>query len=195
MEQEQVGMAETGVERWTATRLAGLPRRESVKYEIVDGELFIVHAADDDHQRAGREFTVELTLWDRRMGLGEVLPTPGLLLGEYDDVIPDVVWVSRDTMARLEGPERKLHGAPELVVEVLSPGRANERRDREVKLRLYGRIGVLEYWLADPRSRTVDVFRRCDDTLQHVATLRGEDLLTSPILPEFSVPVTRFFVR
>ena len=188
-------MAGTGTERWTATRLAALPRREGVKYEIVDGELFTVHAADDDHQLASGEFVIELGLWNRQTKLGFVMPTPGLLLGEYDDVIPDVVWVSRDTMARLEGPERKLHGAPELVVEVLSPGRANERRDREVKLRLYGRIGVLEYWLADPRARTVDVYRRLDDTLQHVATLQGDDLLTSPVLPDFSAPVARFFVR
>ena len=64
-----------------------------------------------------------------------------------------------------------------------------------MKLRLYVRIGALEYWLADPRARTVDVYRRLDDTLQHVATLQADDRLTSPVLPDFNVPAARFSGR
>jgi len=77
-----------------------------------------------------------------------------------------------------------------LVIEVLSPGRANEVRDREVKLQLYSRRGVQEYWIADWRRHTVDVYRREDGALRLVATLSDGDTVTSPLLPGFASPVS-----
>lgn len=103
-------MAKTGAERWTATRLAALTRREGVKYEMVGGELFVEPVPDNDHQLICVEIAFWLTTWNRQTRLGYVMIGPGLLLGQYDDVIPDVIWVSRQRMADLEGPERKLHG-------------------------------------------------------------------------------------
>jgi Uma2 family endonuclease len=71
--------------------------------------------------------------------------TPGLIFSDTDAVIPDVVWVSHERLARLEDEAGPLRGAPELVVEVLSPGALNERRDREAKRKLYSAYGVQEY--------------------------------------------------
>lgn len=185
-------MAEASVERWTATRLATITPKEGVRYEIVDGELF-VHAPGNKHQIVGNLCAYWLTDWNARTGLGVVIPGPGLLLGEYDDVIPDVIWVSHARRKRFEQADDKLHGAPELVVEVLSPGRANERRDREVKLRLYARIDVLEYWIVDPVATRVDVFRRRGDQLVLAASLGEGESLTSPLLPGFALPVAKLF--
>ena len=90
------------------------------------------------------------------------------------------VFVDRFPVAREDGSERalphvlisaarlkqalaedgKLHAAPELVVEVLSPGNTNERRDREAKLKLYSRHGVQEYWIVDWMKRQVEVYQR-----------------------------------
>ena len=61
---------------------------------------------------------------------------PGLIFADDDDVAPDVVWISRERLAGTLDQTGHLHTAPELVVEVLSPGSVNERRDREVKLKL-----------------------------------------------------------
>jgi Uma2 family endonuclease len=74
-------------------------------------------------------------------------------------------------------------------VEVLSPGARNERRDRDLKLKLYSRQGVQEYWIADWLLRTIQVYRRQEAELRLVATLRGDDVLTSPLLPGFSCPL------
>jgi Uma2 family endonuclease len=79
------------------------------------------------------------------------------------------------------------------VVEVLSPGSENEQRDREIKLGLYSRQRVQEYWLVDWRQRTVEVYRHNGRTLQLVATLSGDDALTSPLLPGFSCPLLRLW--
>ena len=87
------------------------------------------------------------------------------------------------------GDDGKLHAAPELVVEILSPGATNQRRDREAKLKLYAREGVGEYWIVDWRTRGVDVYRRTDERLQAAATLTDADTLTSPLLPGFAYPV------
>jgi Uma2 family endonuclease len=86
-------------------------------------------------------------------------------------------------------PDGKLYAAPELAVEILSPGSTNERRDRELKLKLYAREGVEEYWLVDWRERTVVVYRRAGAELQAVLTLTNADALTSPLLPGFACPV------
>ena len=79
--------------------------------------------------------------------------------------------------------------APELVVEVLSPGLVNEMRDREAKLQLYSRQGTEEYWIIDWRAQRVDVHRRLGDALRIVASLTSGDSLTSPLLPGFACPV------
>jgi Uma2 family endonuclease len=87
----------------------------------------------------------------------------------------------------------KLHAAPELVVELLSPGGTNERRDREAKLKLYAHQGVDEYWIVDWRTKAVEIYRRADDNLRPVAVLTGDDHLTSPVLPGFSYPVSNLW--
>ncbi len=119
--------------------------------------------------------------------------TPGVLFGEANDVIPDVAWISKERLAHLLDEAGHLTGAPELVVEVISPGFIQEQRDREIKRRLYEMQGVCEYWIADWRLREVEVYRRERGTLHLVATLLAEDTLTSPLLPGFQCPISRLF--
>ena len=92
-------------------------------------------------------------------------------------------------MAAIFGPDGKLHAAPELIIEVLSPEAANEKRDREAKLKLYSRRGVDEYWIVDWRQRRIEVFRREQAQLALAATLMESDILTTPLLPAFTSPV------
>ena len=119
--------------------------------------------------------------------------TPGLVFAEDDDVAPDLIWASKRRLAETLGPDGHLHGPPELVVEVLSPGASNRRRDLEVKLKLYSRRGVEEYWIADWQARTVTVYRRSGAGLELGATLGADDALSSPLLPGFSCLVAKVF--
>ncbi len=131
--------------------------------------------------------------WDASATRGITMTTPGLVIAGDEDVVPDVVWISRARLAAVVDSAGHLSAAPELVVEVVSPGRENERRDREVKLALYARQGVVDYWIVDWQRRFVDVYRRATEGLRHVATLTGDDVLTAPLLPGFSCPITRFW--
>jgi Uma2 family endonuclease len=110
-----------------------------------------------------------------------------------DDVIPDVVWCRRERLATALDEAGHFHLAPDLVVEVLSPGPANERRDRIVKLELYSRRAVLEYWIVDWPGRQVELSRRENLRLRLIATLREADTLESPFLPGFALPLERLF--
>jgi Uma2 family endonuclease len=74
-------------------------------------------------------------------------------------------------------------------VEVLSEG--TEKRDRTIKLKLYGKFGVQEYWMIDPEGPSAEVYRRGEEGLTLVAKLSAADSLTSPMLPGFSVPLRK----
>jgi len=178
--------------RWTTSDIALLPDN-GTRYEIIDGELYMSRQPHWHHQRTCGNLYAELHAWSRTSGMGQASITPGILFSESDSVAPDVVWISHERLAALMDEAGHLTGAPELAVEVLSPGVENERRDREAKLKLYGSRGIREYWIVDWRLQQVEVYRRDQAMLQLVSTLFAEDVLTSPLLPGFSCPVARLF--
>jgi Uma2 family endonuclease len=169
---------------------------DDTRYEIIDGELFVSTQPSPEHQYTTNEIAFELTSWNRRSGQGVVLPAPGLNFEDDDNAAPDVVWLSWERFRTVRGADGKLHGPPELVVEVLSPGAENERRARDVKLRLYSRRGVDEYWILDDRQRRAEVYRRdaSDPGVLRLAAALGEDdALESPLLRGFRVRVGALF--
>jgi Uma2 family endonuclease len=145
------------------------------------------------HQFTCFEIAARLRDWSKQTGAGQANLAPGLIFAEDDDVAPDVVWISGERLANALAADGKLHGAPELIVEVLSPGSVHERRDREAKLKLYSRRGVQEYWIVDWRLRQVEMYRRQDLVLQLKSTLHEADVLESPLLPGFGCKVSSLF--
>jgi Uma2 family endonuclease len=127
-------------------------------------------------------------------GLGEASIMPGLIFSDSDNVAPDVVWVSYERLAQIQDEAGHFHGAPELVVEVLSPGKANEDRDKSAKLKLYSVQGVQEYWIVDRITQRIEIYRRDNAQLKLVTTLLVDDAITSPLLPNFTCKVARLFV-
>jgi len=179
--------------RWTIADLEVLPRVEGTREEIIEGELFVSSQPDWRHQETSDNLVVELKLWVRKTGRGKVLSAPGVIFDDENAVAPDVVWISPERADQVLGDDGKLHAAPDLVIEILSPGTRNVRRDRETKLRLYSVRGVREYWIADWDNRSLQVHRRENARLSLTATLSAEDELSSPLLPGFKVAVSRLF--
>jgi Uma2 family endonuclease len=180
--------------RWTTADLELFPD-DTRRYEIIDGELFVSKAPRNEHQAICMQLSLALGNWNAARSAGRVLATPGLIFDESDSVIPDLVWLSRERFRIANREDGHLHHAPELVVEVLSPGAQNERRDRDVKLKLYSVEGVQEYWIVDGGAQSVSVFRRQDAALRLAATLRVQDELTSPLLPGLRMPLASVFER
>jgi Uma2 family endonuclease len=183
------------VPRFTSRDLELLPDRlDGTRYEIIDGDLHVSTQPHAHHQYASLMLGAALATWDAAAALGFTFPAPGLIFAPDQDVAPDLVWYSRERYARAMDRAGHFHVAPELAVEILSYGSANEDRDRVVKLSLYSRQGVREYWIVDWRRREVQVYRRQDATLVLVATLQGEDELTSPLLPGFACPLKQLWI-
>jgi Uma2 family endonuclease len=180
----------TTASRFTSKDLDSFPEIEGVRYEIIDGELFVSRAPVGGHGFTCASITSVLHVWSVATGLGMTVVDPGLVFAEDQDVIPDLMWISRSLVRAARDGKGHFRLAPELVVEVLSPGRANEVRDRELKLSLYSRRDVQEYWIADWQAHRLEVYRRWDGALQLTATLTDGDELKSPLLPGFSCPVS-----
>ncbi|GBO53694.1 hypothetical protein APA_1642 [Pseudanabaena sp. lw0831] len=177
---------------WTSADLELLPDNGN-RYEIINGELYVTRAPHNKHQDTCGNFHYELKCWSKISGLGYTVIGAGLIFGENDDFIPDVIWMSKEKYVALIDDTGHFHGAPDLVIEVLSAGTDNEKRDREVKLKLYSNQGVLEYWIADWRAKQIQVYRRENGVLRLAMTLFASDTLTSPLLPEFSCSIAQIF--
>ncbi len=178
---------------WTVRDVEALPQGEGTRYEIINGELFVTRSPHRRHQQVGGRVFAVLDDWSEATDLGEAIPTPGVIFSDSDSVIPDVVWVSKARLAAIEDEAGHLTAAPDLVVEVLSPGPQNEARDRDSKLHLYSITGVQEYWILNRLTQQVELYRRIDNQLTRIATLEKTDTLTSPLLPGFSCLVSRLF--
>lgn len=178
--------------RWTSADLDALPD-DGKRYEIIDGELYVSKQPHWDHQVVCGQLFVLLQGWSLQTGAGRANIAPGVIFDDDDDVAPDVVWASAARLATALAADGHLHAVPELAVEVLSPDSTNARRDRDVKLKLYSRRGVDEYWIVDWPARTLTVYRRDGDALRQIATLTGDDTLASPLLLGFTTTVDQVF--
>lgn len=176
--------------RYTTSDLELLPKRDDLRYEIINGELLVSTAPHLGHQITCTRVSTALDLWSQQAGLGVTAGGPGIIFTQSDNVIPDIVWISHRRLSRQLDKGGHIHIAPELVVEVLSEGPENERRDLDLKLKLYSVEGVREYWIVNWRSRVIRVYRHEGMELRLVGTLGDGDTLTSPILPGFELGVS-----
>lgn len=162
-------------------------------HELIDGELRMPAAPHRRHQEISANIHEALRHHVRSRALGRVLyaPVDVVLDRERPLVVqPDILFISTGRFGTLGD---KVYGAPDLVVEILSPG--GELFDRTEKAVLYGQYGVREYWLADPTTETIEV-RRLDASGQEVlGVYRRGNTLRSNLLPHFSLPVDDAFAE
>ena len=180
---------------WTSTDLELFPESpmNGKRYEIIEGEMFMSRQPHYHHQKTCLKIANLLENWNEQTKAGDVNFAPGIIFADDDDVAPDLTWCSMDRLKKALNEDGKLHAAPELVVEVLSPGSVNERRDREAKLKLYSRRGVEEYWIVDWMIKQIEIYRRKNRRLRLMATLLPSDSLDSPLLPGFRCSVAKIF--
>jgi Uma2 family endonuclease len=162
-------------------------------YELIEGELIVSRTPTLTHQRILGNLLFEIKNYLARNPIGEVFPTPGVIFDKYNSVIPDLVFLTNEQLERV-GAQSHIHVAPALAVEIVSPGRENARRDRVVKLQVYGKFGVGEYWVADPESRTLEIYRPTEGALGLAAMLSsGGDEVITPALPGFRCALGKVF--
>ena len=153
---------------------------EDERYELLDGDLIMVPAPNLKHQKVQGRLHYKLIQFILERELGELLLAPcDVYLSDTNVVQPDLLFVSRER-EHLLSDGQKVRGAPDLVIEILSPSSADT--DRGGKRDLYGAHGVTEYWLVDPIAETVSIHRQRGGVLAATHTFGREETLRSPLL-------------
>ena len=190
-------MAPTGTKRLTYEEWQALPETNQ-RCEVVDGVLVMPPSPTDEHQWLGFRITSRISPFVEENELGLALMAPRDVLIRREPLRirqPDVLFLSaaRSGVRRpsdLVGQQR-IEAPLDLVIEVISP--SNTRRYVEEKLVDYHSIGVLECWLVDFPSLTIEVWRLSADAMTLASTLGIGDTLHTEVLPGFALPVTDIF--
>ncbi len=163
------------------------------RHELIDGEHYVTPAPNMGHQRVLGTLYLLIASWLETHPGGEVFLSPlDVVLSDWDVVEPDLLYVSAARSAGILTPQN-VRGAPDLVVEIASRG--TRKRDETIKLRLYERSGVQEYWIVDPVACIVRVYRREGDRFAAPFALTREagDSLHTPLFPGLDLPLARVF--
>lgn len=159
---------------------------EDKRYEIIDGELFMVPAPRRGHQEALGNLYVCLRTFVEEKSLGEVYLAPlDVILSDIDIVQPDLLFISRERADILT--EENVRGAPDLVIEILSP--SGSYRDKVLKRKLYAKYGVREYWIVHPKRREIAVLAPEKGDLRTWKTFREGETLESRLLEGLRIEI------
>lgn len=160
------------------------------RYELINGGLVVVGSPNIAHQTASMSLSLEVGGFVRERALGRIFHAPtDVILTDTDVVQPDLVFVSNDREHVVTAAN--IQGAPDLVVEILSPSTAS--LDRTTKRDLYAEHGVREYWITDPAAQTVAVMLLRDGRFHVVGEYGREDTLTSPTLEGLTLDLNKVF--
>jgi Uma2 family endonuclease len=164
--------------------------RKGDRQELIDGELMVTPSPTPIHQIISINIAYALVHHIREHGVGIVLDAPiDVRLTPRDILVPDIVFIAHHRM-HIIGP-KTIDAAPDLVVEILSPG--TRHRDLDTKHALYARFGVQEYWIVDPDGRSVSAMVLVGDHYEPIPT--GEDGAIVPrILPGLRLSLQQVFV-
>ena len=160
------------------------------RYELHDGELILVASPNRDHQITSMRIGYRMYSFVEENDLGWIFDAPfDVLFTDTEVVQPDLLFVSKEREHVIT--PANIQGAPDLIVEVLSP--SSVRRDWSYKRELYASHGVREYWIVDPVHQIVSVMLLQDGELKIVGTYTEGDTVTSTTLEGFSVSLNDIF--
>ncbi len=162
------------------------------RYELIGGELFVSRAPGIPHQRVLLNLEVALSNYLTQNPIGILVPGTGMILSDYDAVIPDICFVRNERWDEVVTGE-KFTRAVDLVVEILSSGKENRERDLSVKRQLYAKYGVEEYWIVDTENQCVLIYRLQGSILEEIAKLSVDNEISTPLLPRFQLQVSSVF--
>jgi Uma2 family endonuclease len=174
--------------RYTYHDYAQLP--EGAPYQLIGGELIMTPSPVPYHQDISRNLEFLLLTYIKSQNLGKVYDAPiDVYLEEEETYQPDIIFISRDRLSIVG--EKKIEGAPDLVIEILSP--ATAYYDLRKKKEVYEKHGVKEYWIVDPIEKIIEVFENKEKGFELYNQARVEGKVSSRLLENFSVDLKDIF--
>lgn len=160
------------------------------RYEIINGELVMTPAPKINHQRISGIIELQLRLFVEKNKLGEVFDAPcDVFLTEKDIVQPDILFVSNENKKIIT--EDNIKGAPELVIEIISPTTAYY--DLIEKKELYEKFGVKEYWIVDPKKQWVEIYTPTNKKFKLAQRIEKSGQVSSKLLKGFQLELKEIF--
>jgi len=171
-------MVDTIQTRLTSAEYWKLPETNQIE-ELIDGEIIVTPPPLDVHQKSSIK-SLEFCIITIKTGELRHAPS-GIHFEDGYDFEPDIFWIAPDNDHCVLAPDgRYWHGAPDLIIEILSPSTAY--RDRGVKFETYEKHGVREYWLIDPEAAFVEVYRLENGQFIRLGVFRAGQTFASPVL-------------
>ena len=152
---------------------------EDKRYEIIDGEVRMVPSPVPYYQDISWRLELTISTFVEKNGLGKIYHAPlDVVFSETDVVQPDIMFISKERLNIIT--EKNVQGAPDLIVEIISP--TSEYRDRVIKRKLYSKYEVKEYWLVDLEKKEIEVMGLGESGLETVKIYQKTDILESLVL-------------
>ena len=167
--------------------------REGSRYQLVEGELILMSPAPNrTHQKIIWSLSQIFGRHLAQRPIGQVFLAPfDVFLSEHDVVQPDVLFLANEHLDLLR--DDGVHGAPDLVIEVLSP--ATAQLDKKTKRLSYVRAGVKELWLVDPLLLQIQRYDFARDTAKPVQLIEENETFETPLLPGLMLVAAEIFRR
>jgi Uma2 family endonuclease len=159
-------------------------------FQVIEGDLVMSPSPDTFHQHVILNISFLLRQYLMKNPVGEVFVAPlDIFLSDVSVFQTDVIFISQKRRTIIK--EHGIEGAPDMVIEILSPGTA--RYDKGSKRKIYARAGVQELWLVDPGAKRIEVYQLPKDGETPGATFGGDVTFTSPLLPGLKIKTASIF--
>lgn len=163
---------------------------EGGKYQLIGGEIIEMTSPTPYHQEILQNLNYYLSIFVRQNRLGKIYIAPtDVYFSKTETYQPDILFLLNENLSKLQ--EKKIEGAPDLVIEILSP--STGYYDVKYKKSVYEKFGVKEYWIVDPKDKTVEIYELSNDKFVLVSDLTKSDTAKSKLLTGFEVELGKVF--
>jgi Uma2 family endonuclease len=163
---------------------------EGKRYEIINGELIMAPAPRIIHQEVGLRLKMRFFNFNQKKQYGKIFDSPiDVKLSETNLVQPDILYVAKERFSIIK--ETHINGAPDLIVEILSPSTAEY--DLLDKKEIYAQFGVQEYWLVDPTKQWIEVYLNRNNRFELKQRVENQGIAESQVLPGLKVKLEEIF--
>ena len=179
------------ISKLTYDEFQTLPRDGSKRFELIEGEDFMTASPNTKHQRAVAKLLRLIADFAEKHDFGEVFVAPyDIVFSKWTALEPDLLFIRKERRSIIT--DANVQGAPDLVIEILSP--SNKEYDRETKMRAYQSAGVPEIWYFDPADDSAEVLNLgADGRYVVTAKLSGNAPIVSKALPGLSLTLDQVF--
>jgi len=163
---------------------------EGAPYQLIGGELIMTPAPTPYHQRISRKIEFLLIEYVEKNELGEVFDAPiDVYFEETETYQPDIIFISKERLNIIS--ETKIKGAPDLIIEILSPATAYYDLGR--KYEVYEKNGVKEYWIVHPERKSIEIYQNQEGQFKLIQIAKEKDTVNSSLFKDFELNLEKIF--